>query len=510
MHLPDNVPDLETLNKEINKEISFIGLHELQYFCKKEIPHSNNAEVQAEKFLIIGWRRDLRDVLVALDEIVGPGTSVHLFDELSEEARNDSLSESGDFDAGSLRHITLVHHYGNPVSRRDLVKLHEELNLLNLSTIFITAGEKNESNTHTSDSKNIATLLLIRNIQSAWIKGENLQHKKKHKIHSPAAGRKRSITSSKMNRKNLESAKNLSKMVENTQDAHRHVSSKIFPKDKKEQDERALSFDETAIPTKHKIHSPVDKKQREVLSRRMKRMQNSITATSSNLFRKKDRGIIQDLEMVEDAENVGHLAFAADMNLCITEILDTRTQRMISSNPLLVASSDYLQTNEMASRVLAQVVVRKELKNVFDELLGPAGNSLYLRPAMDYLHDNEYDSVFPHTQCTCFMGLSRRTFLKGEILVGYKERDKKPVVNPKDKLLVDKRIKWTTTELIVMRKSKDKVSRTQGGAGLAAQLAPELTGVPDSTVSEGVKEKATPTQASNEVMAILEEQRKER
>jgi hypothetical protein len=35
---------------------------------------------------------------------------------------------------------------------------------------------------------------------------------------------------------------------------------------------------------------------------------------------------------------------------------------MISSNPLLVASSDYLQTNEMASRVLAQVVMRKELK----------------------------------------------------------------------------------------------------------------------------------------------------
>jgi hypothetical protein len=37
---------------------------------------------------------------------------------------------------------------------------------MSFSTIFITAGEKNEADAHMSDSKNVATLLLIRNIQS--------------------------------------------------------------------------------------------------------------------------------------------------------------------------------------------------------------------------------------------------------------------------------------------------------------------------------------------------------
>jgi hypothetical protein len=47
--------------------------------------------------------------------------------------------------------------------------------------------------------------------------------------------------------------------------------------------------------------------------------------------------------------------FTGSQNLVITEILDARTQKMIQSNPFLIAASDYMQTNEMASRVLSQV-----------------------------------------------------------------------------------------------------------------------------------------------------------
>jgi hypothetical protein len=52
-------------------------------------------------------------------------------------------------------------------------------------------------------------------------------------------------------------------------------------------------------------------------------------------------------------------AFYSAINL-LTEyffcrILDARTQKMISSNPYLIAASDYMQTNAMASRVLSQV-----------------------------------------------------------------------------------------------------------------------------------------------------------
>jgi hypothetical protein len=113
--------------------LHFIGLSDLRRFCQIAPPVRKNDSVSGEKFLIIGWRRDLRDVLVALDEIVGPGTLVYLFDDLTRGERDDSLSESGDFNTHSLRRITLVHQYGNPVSRRDLEKLHKELNLLQVT-----------------------------------------------------------------------------------------------------------------------------------------------------------------------------------------------------------------------------------------------------------------------------------------------------------------------------------------------------------------------------------------
>jgi hypothetical protein len=64
-----------------------------------------------------------------------------------------------------------------------------------------------------------------------------------------------------------------------------------------------------------------------------------------------------------------------------------------------------------------------------------ASTSFFLRPASYYLHADEMSIVFPHTQIISFMGLAKRIFTKGEILVGIKERDKQPVINPKVKTL---------------------------------------------------------------------------
>jgi hypothetical protein len=116
-------------------DVNYIGLKDLQTFCNRPAPAEQHHVVTGENFLIIGWRRDLRDVLVALDEIVGPDTTVYLFDDLSKDERERSLSESGEFDETTLQHVTLVHKYGNPVSRRDLESLHTELNLLQVCLV---------------------------------------------------------------------------------------------------------------------------------------------------------------------------------------------------------------------------------------------------------------------------------------------------------------------------------------------------------------------------------------
>jgi hypothetical protein len=439
-----------------------------------------------------------------------------------------------------------------------------------MSTIFITAGEKNEDNTHTSDSKNIATLLLIRSIQSAWMKEEEAQQREKTAQKKKTASQRHrggvigqldSALNPKKRRNSLQIG-----FAQSTSSADKTSSGVLAPlvttgstsdelsagdrvrvvkkgqqlgetgvvKDpnwagrvKIVMDEGGLvksymrkelalaaklgpgSFDIGAIPDHQIAIKPVH-----VAS--TKRTLSSLS--SANLFNRKRNGrhFVSDLIQEVSSNNTSAHTFGADMNLCITEILDTRTQRMISSNPLLVASADYLQTNEMASRVLAQVVVRKELKNVFDELLGAAGNSIYLRPATNYLHPNEYSNTCPYTEQISFMGLAKRTFSRGEILMGIKQQDKKPMINPKEKLMIDKNIDWTVTELIVMLQPKDRVKKdvdsaakmtarfkTEDNDDVAAKFAREMMGEqsPKLAIESSARDDA--------IMAALEEQRKE-
>ena len=56
------------------------------------------------------------------------------------------------------------------------------------------------------------------------------------------------------------------------------------------------------------------------------------------------------------------------------------------------------------------ILEKREFKVVLDELLGPRGNSLFLRPALDYLVDA--DEEVP------FLVLSRRLRTEGAILLG--------------------------------------------------------------------------------------------
>ena len=63
---------------------------------------------------------------------------------------------------------------------------------------------------------------------------------------------------------------------------------------------------------------------------------------------------IRDIQSRGQPRSAAGEAFT-DRNLCVTEILDARTQKMIQSSALLLDASDYMQTNEMASKVLAQV-----------------------------------------------------------------------------------------------------------------------------------------------------------
>ncbi|KAI4296191.1 hypothetical protein L6164_036168 [Bauhinia variegata] len=114
-----------------------------------------------EKILFCGWRRDIHDMIMVLEAFLAPGSELWMFNEVPEKEREKKLFDGG-LDVPGLMNIKLVHRVGNAVIRRHL----ESLPLETFDSILILADESVEDSVAHSDSRSLATLLLIRDIQS--------------------------------------------------------------------------------------------------------------------------------------------------------------------------------------------------------------------------------------------------------------------------------------------------------------------------------------------------------
>merc|ERR1711968_432694 len=79
---------------------------------------------------------------------------------------------------------------------------------------------------------------------------------------------------------------------------------------------------------------------------------------------------------------------------CICEILDSRTQKTISSNKTIAQSSDFVQSNEMISQILAMIAENRAVKHILDELLGSSGSDLCVIESERYAEPHELVSYF--------------------------------------------------------------------------------------------------------------------
>ncbi|XP_027161874.1 ion channel DMI1 isoform X2 [Coffea eugenioides] len=114
-----------------------------------------------EKILFCGWRRDIDDMIMVLEAFLAPGSELWMFNEVPEKDREKKLTDGG-LNISGLENLKLVHHEGNAVVRRHL----ENLPLETFDSILILADESVEDSIVHSDSRSLATLLLIRDIQS--------------------------------------------------------------------------------------------------------------------------------------------------------------------------------------------------------------------------------------------------------------------------------------------------------------------------------------------------------
>ncbi|KAJ6696733.1 hypothetical protein OIU85_003115 [Salix viminalis] len=115
----------------------------------------------AERILFCGWRRDMEDMIMVLDAFLAPGSELWMFNDVPENEREKKLIDGG-LDFSRLENIQLVNREGNAVIRRQL----ESLPLHSFDSILILADESVEDSAIQADSRSLATLLLIRDIQS--------------------------------------------------------------------------------------------------------------------------------------------------------------------------------------------------------------------------------------------------------------------------------------------------------------------------------------------------------
>ncbi|XP_022997244.1 ion channel CASTOR-like isoform X3 [Cucurbita maxima] len=114
-----------------------------------------------QKILLCGWRRDIDDMIVVLDAFLAPGSELWMFNDVPENEREKKLVDGG-LDISRLENISLVDREGNAVIRRHL----ESLPLESFDSILILADESVEDSAIQADSRSLATLLLIRDIQA--------------------------------------------------------------------------------------------------------------------------------------------------------------------------------------------------------------------------------------------------------------------------------------------------------------------------------------------------------
>ncbi|KAJ7947438.1 Ion channel CASTOR [Quillaja saponaria] len=115
----------------------------------------------AERILFCGWRRDMEDMIMVLDASLAPGSELWMFNDVLEKEREKKLTDGG-LDINRLVNISLVNREGNAVIRRHL----ESLPLESFDSILILADESVEDSAIQADSRSLATLLLIRDIQA--------------------------------------------------------------------------------------------------------------------------------------------------------------------------------------------------------------------------------------------------------------------------------------------------------------------------------------------------------
>eukprot|EP00658_Telonema_sp_P-2_P007143 TRINITY_DN12663_c0_g1_i7.p1 TRINITY_DN12663_c0_g1~~TRINITY_DN12663_c0_g1_i7.p1 ORF type:complete len:442 (+),score=126.25 TRINITY_DN12663_c0_g1_i7:65-1390(+) len=132
-------------------------------------PPDYEEEVPAPcKTLLIGWRRDIQDMVMELDKWVAPGSELVMLSDHDIDYRKQDLNDNGlDWegvgvdDCDKLINIRVQFLQENPIFKRDLLRC----NIENFDSVLVLTETRPGSEGLTSDSRTMITTLLVRHIQ---------------------------------------------------------------------------------------------------------------------------------------------------------------------------------------------------------------------------------------------------------------------------------------------------------------------------------------------------------
>lgn len=154
--------------------------------------------------------------------------------------------------------------------------------------------------------------------------------------------------------------------------------------------------------------------------------------------------LVRDLQR-KMGKKAGRILTPEESCKCICEVLDPRTQRTISTSETILKLSEFIQSNELISCILAMISESRDVRVILDELLGPNGASFEVEHFTRYCTSS--DSV-------SFWQLAKRAMTMGEILCGYQLRGAvdETILNPNNKSAPQT---WVGFDFIVLRRTDD-------------------------------------------------------
>ncbi|KAH9249530.1 hypothetical protein BASA81_012703 [Batrachochytrium salamandrivorans] len=418
--------------------------------------HRPICQSRSEKFLFCGWRRDMDDMILELDQLVGNGSEVTIMCTTPEEERVGRLSQC----SGQLKHITLHHVVGNPFLRRDLNRIKHQL--CQFGSVLILADQTLESNIPSADSRSLASLLLLRDMISKQLIS-------KHATNPAAAltsplpmggGRRSQLMPTAMlervgsftdrssdgggsggGDKQLQNFSSVGSSDGGGEGSFRtNLAAELSLEDLSAVATSATSTagGSPASPLSHGTPTPT-----ELPRPSLRSLSSASRRNNSNLFialGESKRHLLQHHQQPSNGTSLGRLgdtfvkrlssvgaalyfenAHQTGNTVLISEILDTRTKALIS----VANIGDHVMSNEIVAATLAMVSECRDISIILGELLHAEGNDLHLRSALDYGRMGEKID---------FWQLQARTRARGEICLGYRSmNDKVPTINPLEK-----------------------------------------------------------------------------